>query len=281
MLESGRTIGRYRIEGTLGSGGMGFVYRAYDTLLRRETALKVLAGETTAESRARLLREARAAAALKHPNAVAVFDVGELEGTPFIAMEVVEGVPLRARMEDPSLPVDTKLQWLAAVADVLAAAHEAGIIHRDVKPENVMVCRDGGVKVLDFGIARRAQAPEPARSDDGAPPSSFRTAEGRLVGTPRYMAPEQRTGGVVDERADQYAWGLVAGELLCGVHPRTVSPAELRTQTLSVSFATPPEIEDETPQTANSVRRIGDALIVSKQAFGVHRASASARIAFS
>jgi serine/threonine-protein kinase len=194
---------------------MGAVWRAYDTLLRRDVALKVLSDDR--EARARLLREARAAAALKHPNAVAVFDVGEHEDTTFIAMEVIEGRSLRRFVGDSSVALDKKLRWLHSIADVLGAAHRAGLVHRDIKPENVMVCADDTIKVLDFGIAKRAaDVEQPAPTSDA--PASFRTADGRITGTPRYMAPEQKTGGAVDGRTDQYAWGLVACELLTGVH---------------------------------------------------------------
>lgn len=229
MLEAGRTFGRYEIVAPIGVGGMGAVYRARDTLLRRDVALKVLSSEDgdhdPAEVRARVLREARAAAALRHPNAVSVFDVGEVEGTPFIAMELVSGRSLRTAMRDERVTRETKLRWLVSIADVLAAAHEVGLVHRDVKPENVMIELDGSIKVLDFGIARRADAADGVATESVAPrsgdgPPSFRTAEGTITGTPRYMAPEQKTGGVVDGRTDQYAWGIVACELLCGAHPQ-------------------------------------------------------------
>ncbi len=208
---------------------MGVVYRAHDTLLRRDVALKVLAGAESdpAASRARLLREARSAAALRHPNAVAVFDVGEIEGTAFIAMEVVHGASLRPYVGDSTLPLETKLRWLITLADVLATAHKSGLVHRDIKPENVMVCADGSIKVLDFGIAKRAGEAGEARPGTEEAPSSFRTAEGRVLGTPHYMAPEQKTGAAVDGRADQYAWGIVACELLCGAHPHKAPRGDL------------------------------------------------------
>src|SRR5690349_3593775 len=157
MLVAGSTFGRYRIERELGAGGMGHVYEAQDTLLRRRVALKVVkARDDMRESRARLLREARAAAALRHPNAVAVFDIGEVDGVTFIAMEVIEGQSLRRSLRDPSVTRETKLRWLVSIADVLAAAHDVALVHRDIKPDNVMVCADGTIKVLDFGIAKRA-----------------------------------------------------------------------------------------------------------------------------
>jgi serine/threonine protein kinase len=191
---------RYTIEQPLGEGGMGVVYRARDDRLGRRVALKVLrldAGATP-EARtlasARLVREARAAAALDHPNAVSIFDVGEHDGAPFIAMELVAGRSLRAAMGDASVTTQEKLQWLADVARALDAAHRAGIVHRDVKPENVMVRTDGIVKVLDFGIARRsATAVDPTASTQASALHTV-TAHGTLIGTPEYMAPEQIKG---------------------------------------------------------------------------------------
>lgn len=244
MLEAGRTFGRYRIEAPLGVGGMGVVYRAFDTLLRREVALKVLstsedppqgvrppAGTRTDEARARLLREARAAAALRHPCAVSVFDVGEVEETPFIAMELVLGRPLRSWMREGGVALETKVRWLVSIADVLDAAHAVDLVHRDIKPENVMVCPDGSIKVLDFGIAKRTTRTSDEDGDDiadrASAPPSFRTKEGTISGTPSYMAPEQKTGGAIDARTDQYSWGVVACELVCGTHPRKADLSEI------------------------------------------------------
>src|SRR5688572_8614519 len=150
MLEAGSTFGRYRIERELGAGGMGHVYEAQDTLLRRRVALKVVkARDDMREASARLLREARAAAALRHPNAVAVFDVGEADGVAFIAMELVAGRTLARYMRDAAVTQPQKLAWLLGTARALAAAHRESIVHRDVKPENVMVTEDGSIKVLD------------------------------------------------------------------------------------------------------------------------------------
>jgi serine/threonine protein kinase len=235
-LPPGTVLGRYRIEQLLGRGGMGDVYRAEDTVLRRRVALKVLRPDPTTPSsgaedaRRRLLREARAAAAFDHPNVVHIFDVGEDQGFAFIAMQLVEGVPLRAYVGRPDPPLEQRISWLAGIARALAAAHRAGLVHRDVKPDNVMVCADG-VKVLDFGIAK--VAPD-------APSHSiiYSTQPGQWVGTPRYMAPEQRLGHA-DPRSDQYAWALVAYELLGGTLP-TISGAPL--QPLPQVAPVPPEL---------------------------------------
>ncbi len=228
-LGEGASIGRYRVEALLGQGGMGRIYVAWDTVLRRRVALKLLhddaAGKDgrSGDSAARLLREARAAAALSHPNAVAVYDVGEADGTPFIAMELVAGKTLRAHIREGGASETRKARWLLQVARALDAAHRVGLVHRDIKPENILVCLDDSVKVLDFGIAKRLVAPtEPlpgTRTAEADGPPSFVTREGRLTGTPRYMSPEQLAGEPSDARSDQYAWGVVAFELLAGVHP--------------------------------------------------------------
>ncbi|HEY8077070.1 MAG TPA: serine/threonine-protein kinase [Labilithrix sp.] len=218
MLAVGSTFGRYRIERAIGAGGMGRVYEVEDTLLRRRVALKVVsAGEHAA---ARILREARAAAALKHPNAVDVYDVGEIDGVAYIAMELVEGETLSAHAASP-VALEQKVRWLVEIASALDAAHRVGLVHRDVKPDNVMVTRDGSVKVLDFGIAKRTG--DGGASADAAGPASFRTAEGVVTGTPRYMAPEQLAGGKLDGRTDQFAWGVVAYLVLSGIHPQSTT----------------------------------------------------------
>lgn len=204
----GETFERYAIESLIGRGGMGEVYRASDTRLRRKVALKVLrADRGGAEAVARMFREARAAAVLAHPNTVAIHDIGEHEGHCYIVMELVSGQPLLAYVGDTRVPAARKLGWLVDVASALSAAHKAGVIHRDVKPSNVMVSDDDIVKVLDFGLARPLD------------PVSFRTQVGHVLGTPRYMAPEAIAGAEVDARSDQYAFGLTAYELLAGKHP--------------------------------------------------------------
>jgi tetratricopeptide (TPR) repeat protein len=231
-LDRGQMFARYRIDELLGQGGMGQVYGAYDTVLRRRVALKVLRPSNDkgsgdfdpGEAASRILREARAAAALDHRSAVAIFDVGEHEGVPFIAMERVNGTPLRSYVGDDRIPLGQKARWLVEIARVLGAAHAAGLVHRDVKPENVMVCKDRSIKVLDFGIARRQKGDDVPISDmvssgPDAAPGSFKTTAGRVRGTPRYMAPERFDGETLDARSDQFAWGIVAYELIAGSHP--------------------------------------------------------------
>lgn len=207
-LGPGETFERYEIEERIGRGGMGEVYRALDTRLLRKVAIKVIRPDRTdwEEAIARLFREARAAAAFQHPNAVAIYDLGQVEGTFFIVMELVRGRTLRGYVGPGTAPLDMKLKWLVGIARALSAAHEAGIVHRDVKPGNIMITSEGIAKVLDFGLAKPIDDTEAV------------TKVGYLLGTPRYMSPEQREGTEADARSDQYAFGLTAYELLTGSH---------------------------------------------------------------
>ena len=235
-LKPGDRIERYVIDALLGAGGMGEVYRAHDERLQRSVALKILrveaadsdGGPPSAKKAERMLREARTAAALDHPNVVAVFDVGQVEepkalrGTTYIAMELIRGATLRAYIGDASIPVAKRVAWLAAIARALGAAHAAGLVHRDVKPENVMIREDGIIKVLDFGIAKRSVPLAVGRDvpkEQHAPGTL--TEEGLVVGTPVYMAPEQMRGESLDGRADQFSWGVLGYELLAGRIPWT------------------------------------------------------------
>lgn len=216
-------IGPYRILGELGSGGMGIVYRGYDDRLQREVALKVVALDGAGgRERARLFEEARAASALQHPAIVSVFDVGEEvagEGEEerrlgWIAMEKVEGKTLEQLVAGGRLPVKRALNVMVPVADALARAHEAGIVHRDVKPANVVVTPEGRPKVLDFGLARRRREPRTAgAAQETLPPQ---TAEGLVVGTVEYMSPEQACGEPVDFRSDVFSFGSVLYEVVTG-----------------------------------------------------------------
>ena len=229
MLTGGDKIAQYTVEARLGVGGMGEVYLAIDARLQRKVALKVILdqGEASGEpgsisaandASARLVREARAAASLTHPNVVSVFDVGEDNGRVYLAMEYVVGRTVRELMPERDISWTRRVRWLADVARALAAAHKSGLVHRDIKPENVMVRDDGLVKVLDFGIARRTSSGpsvDPTARTEAAYVSTV-TAEGVAIGTPLYMAPEQIKGGVVDARTDQFAWGVMAFEVLSG-----------------------------------------------------------------
>ncbi|MBL8619772.1 MAG: serine/threonine protein kinase, partial [Myxococcales bacterium] len=206
-------FGRYRVETVLGAGGMGVVYRGFDPALGRPVAIKVVRGDRDdAAERARLAREARHLARLSHPHVCHVYDVGEDAADVWVAMELIDGVSLRAWAAGRG--PDELIAALTAAARGLAAAHAAGLVHRDVKPENVLVARDGRVVVTDFGLAR---------VEDGAVTS--RSAPGVVSGTPAYLAPEQLTAAPVDARVDQFAWAVMAWELLAGERPFPVEPA--------------------------------------------------------
>jgi ABC-type oligopeptide transport system substrate-binding subunit/DNA-binding SARP family transcriptional activator/predicted Ser/Thr protein kinase len=196
---------RYRLDAEIGRGGVGTVYRAYDTLLERGVAVKVLSATTlSAESRTRLLREAQAAAKLNHPNVVSVYDAGKARGVPFIVMELVEGESLHERRPQT---LEETLSVARQVCTALEHAHAHGIIHRDLKPENVMIAPDDTAKLMDFGLARSG--------------TSRLTVEGAIVGTVSYLSPEQAGGGKIDHRADLYSLGVMLYELTTGQLPFT------------------------------------------------------------
>jgi predicted ATPase/DNA-binding SARP family transcriptional activator len=224
--------GRYRLLGELGRGGMGTVYRAHDTLLERDVAIKVLEGAALGgEGRARLLREARVVAQLSHPNIVTVFDVGESDGNPFIVMELVPGTTLYEQRPDG---VDGILAVTRQICAALAHAHGQGIVHRDLKPENVLVAPDGTAKLMDFGLARLV--------------ASRLTQEGAIVGTVFYLAPEQAQGGPLDGRADLYALGVMLYELTTGQLPFSGDdPLEVISQHLHAPAVPPRQRNPDLP----------------------------------
>ena len=224
-LRPGDTLGRYVLGASLGTGGMGHVFRARDPDLGRELAIKVLrtggAGSSGSLER-RLLREAQAMATLSHDNLALVFDIGVSDGRVFVVMELIDGTTLRALIADGDRSWRDKLAAVVAAGRGLAAAHSAGVIHRDFKPDNVLIARSGRVKVVDFGLARAEldQGDDPARADAlPADLSANLTQTGALLGTPTYMAPEQHAGAIVDARADQFAFAVTAWEAVYGRRP--------------------------------------------------------------
>ncbi|HYN06741.1 MAG TPA: serine/threonine-protein kinase [Vicinamibacterales bacterium] len=212
---TGTTIRHYAIDSRLGEGGMGTVYRARDTRLKRTVAIKVLSASDP-DSVRRLLHEAQAASALNHPNIVTIHTVEQQGDIAFIVMEHVDGDSLDKLIPPEGLTIDRAVDYSRDIADALAAAHAQGIVHRDVKPANVIVTRAGRAKVLDFGIARKA--PLPDAQTQMLTLDSTLNADGRLVGTPGYLAPEQMTGGPGDPRSDLFGLGALMYHLLAG-HP--------------------------------------------------------------
>lgn len=223
-LAPGDTFGRYTIESTVGMGGMGQVFRATDNLLERIVALKIIRPDRTEREEAigRFFREAKLAAKLTHPNTIQIYDLGEVGDVPFIAMEFLEGRPFTAFCGEDRAAAPRKLRWLLDAARGLAAAHRLQMIHRDVKPGNVMVSENDVVKVVDFGLAKRTATTPGLRA-------TFNTGLGYVVGTPSYMAPEQLLEGKVDARCDQFSWGITAYVLLTGKNPRLNDPIVMQT----------------------------------------------------
>src|SRR5262245_60989877 len=206
-----RQLGRFRVVSVLGQGAFGNVYRAYDPLLDREVALKVPRFvEDDPALRERFLREAKAAARLRHPNIVAIFESGHADDSPYIASEFVDGVPLYRMLRQKPPDTRTAVDWVRQIADALDYAHHEGIIHRDIKPANIMVNGAGRPQIMDFGLAKRA-------ADEAA----HMTMEGQIIGTPAYMSPEQAKGNTaaIGPHSDQYSVGVVLYELLCGQTP--------------------------------------------------------------
>jgi serine/threonine-protein kinase len=214
---TGKKLGHFRVIAFLGRGGMGVVYRAEDEVLRREVALKVLPPSFAAdeERRRRFLREARSAAAVNHPNIATIYEVGEGEGRIYIAMELVGGRSLGRILAVSRPSIEESVELGRQILRGLGKAHEAGLVHRDLKPDNVMVTVEGTVKLLDFGLAK---AREPAPSSLGDAETAM-TEDGRLVGTPLYMSPEQARGRPLDARSDLFSFGVLLYELLTGKRP--------------------------------------------------------------
>lgn len=217
VMGPGTVLGTYRIERLLGRGGIGAVFLAYDTTLRRHVALKVVDAPADGEtSRTRLLREARSAAALNHPHICTVYEVGEANGAAFIAMEYVEGRSLRDRLDEGALSLEEAVRYGLQAADALGYAHDHGVVHRDFKAANVIVTETGRLKIVDFGLARRGDALMASATTMGSV-----VPAGAAAGTPYAMAPEQVRGDSSDARTDIWALGVLLYEMVTGARPFT------------------------------------------------------------
>ena len=215
LLTQGTRLGPYQLDGLLGKGGMGEVYRAHDTRLHRDVAVKVLPRAFASEAaRRRFRREARAASALNHPHICTIYDVGEAAEHPFLVMELLRGKTLRERIGGRPLEIPAALTLSLQIAEALEAAHGIGIVHRDIKPANIFVTERGDAKVLDFGLARQSLP-----ADSAAPTEAMLTEPGATMGTIAYMSPEQARGQTVDARSDLWSFGVVLYEMLTGSRP--------------------------------------------------------------
>ncbi|HTW59930.1 MAG TPA: protein kinase [Terriglobales bacterium] len=247
-LTSGTKLGPYEIQSLVGAGGMGEVYRAHDSRLDRTVAIKILPASFSAD-RDRLQRfaqEARAAAALNHPNILSIFDIGEERGAPYVVSELLEGETLRERLRNGPLPIRRVIDYAMQVAKGLAAAHEKGIVHRDLKPENLFLTTDGRVKILDFGLAKLTRPEAQDRSGE-APTVQVATEAGVVMGTAGYMSPEQVRGKPADHRSDIFAFGAILYEMISG---KRAFHGETAADTMSAI------LKEETPELSETARNV-------------------------
>jgi eukaryotic-like serine/threonine-protein kinase len=252
---SGQRIGPYQMVGQIGAGGMGEVYRAHDTRLNRDVAIKVLPSSFSSDPDRlrRFAQEARAAAALNHPNILAIFDIGDWDGAPYIVSELLLGETLRERLKNGALPARKTVEYALQIARGLAAAHDKGIVHRDLKPENIFLTESGHLKILDFGLAKLTQAEQSDSTPDAAT-VQVATDAGLVMGTAGYMSPEQVRGKPADQRSDLFAFGAILYEMISGKRAfHGDSPADTMSAILKEE---PPELSESARNVAPALERI-------------------------
>ena len=257
ILAAGSRLGQYEVVAPLGSGGMGEVYRARDTKLGRDVALKVLPDAFTLDREriARFKREAQVLASLNHPNIAAIYGIEDSTNVHALVLELVEGETLADRIAQGPVPLGEAIAIADQIADALEAAHERGVIHRDLKPANVVLKPDGTVKVLDFGLAKAMEG-VPGSSDPSLSPtitSPAMTQMGVILGTAAYMSPEQARGKPVDHRADVWAFGVVLFEMITG---QRLHPGETVSDTLASVLKTEPSWTALPQATPSNLRRV-------------------------
>ena len=257
------SLAHYRIVKKLGTGGMGEVYLAVDTKLNRKVAIKVLSSETLRKENAgkRLIREAQSAARLDHPNICTIYDVSEADSLTFIVMQYVEGKTLADRMREKRLPVDAALDVARQAAEGLAEAHSRGIVHRDIKPQNLMITPGGQVKILDFGLCKQLPAVE--NVDNEAPTMSLLSTPGLVIGTIPYMSPEQLKGEPVDAASDIFSLGVMLYEVLAGKHPFKAQSAAV---TMSQILLAEPAHSERLPQASPELQALLSKMLSKEKA---------------
>src|SRR5205809_5663396 len=255
MIAPGTKLGPYEILAPLGAGGMGEVYRARDTKLGRDVAIKLLPSSFSGDSDRlhRFEQEACAAGALNHPNILVIHHIDTHEGAPYIVSELLEGETLRQRMSGAALAQRRVTDYASQIAHGLAAAHEKGIVHRDLKPDNVFITKDGRVKILDFGIAKLTQ-PDSSQSQTDIPTRRVDTDPGVVMGTVGYMSPEQVKGRPVDHRSDIFSFGAILYEMLSG---RRAFHGESAADTMSAILKEdPPDLSDTNQNVSPALERL-------------------------
>ena len=251
----GQKIGPYQVKGQIGAGGMGEVYRAHDARLGRDVAIKLLPASFSSDPDRlhRFAQEARAAAALNHPNILAIYDIGEWEGAPYIVSELLVGETLRERLRNGALPTRKTVDYALQVTRGLGAAHEKDIVHRDLKPENIFLTEDGRIKILDFGLAKLTQS-EQSDSAPEAATAQVVTNPGVVMGTAGYMSPEQVRGKITDQRSDLFSFGAILYEMVSGKRAfQGDSPADTMSAILKEE---PPELSEAARNVPPALERI-------------------------